>query len=229
MNILRTCVPVLAIACLAGAARADLVRFTFSGTFDTVSGPVQAPVQVGQPFTFTYVFDTSTPDSDPAPNFGLYAGAIVSASVTSGSFQFSASPGDISVLNNGFAGDTYTARIEDAIRFAQVGLTDFQFGAFNDDHLPADLPFADFDIRRFTLHGDVGPTFWEAQGEITSFTRQAVCYADCNQDGVLGLADFGCFQTKFALGDPYADCNGDGVLGLADFGCFQTKFALGCP
>jgi hypothetical protein len=55
------------------------------------------------------------------------------------------------------------------------------------------------------------------------------CYADCNGDGVLGLADFGCFQTKFALNDPYADCNGDGVLGLADFGCFQTKFALGCP
>jgi hypothetical protein len=26
----------------------------------------------------------------------------------------------------------------------------------------------------------------------------------------------------------YADCNGDGVLNLADFGCFQTKFALGC-
>jgi choice-of-anchor B domain-containing protein len=57
----------------------------------------------------------------------------------------------------------------------------------------------------------------------------ATCYADCNGDGVLGLADFGCFQTKFALNDPYADCNGDGVLGLADFGCFQTKFALGCP
>jgi hypothetical protein len=30
-------------------------------------------------------------------------------------------------------------------------------------------------------------------------------------------------------GGCYADCNGDGVLGLADFGCFQTKFALGCP
>jgi hypothetical protein len=56
-----------------------------------------------------------------------------------------------------------------------------------------------------------------------------MCYPDCNGDGVLGLADFGCFQTKFALNDPYADCNGDGVLGLADFGCFQTKFALGCP
>ena len=57
----------------------------------------------------------------------------------------------------------------------------------------------------------------------------ALCMADCNRDGFLNLADFGCFQTKFALGDPYADCNGDGVRNLADFGCFQTKFALGCP
>jgi uncharacterized membrane protein len=55
------------------------------------------------------------------------------------------------------------------------------------------------------------------------------CAADCNGDGLLNLADFGCFQTRFALGDPYADCNGDLQLNLSDFGCFQTKFALGCP
>ena len=55
------------------------------------------------------------------------------------------------------------------------------------------------------------------------------CYPDCNSDGSLNLADFGCFTTKFALADPYADCNGDGVRNLADFGCFTTKFALGCP
>jgi hypothetical protein len=57
----------------------------------------------------------------------------------------------------------------------------------------------------------------------------APCYPDCNGDGALNLSDFGCFQTKFALGDPYADCNGDTVLNLSDFGCFQTQFALGCP
>ena len=57
----------------------------------------------------------------------------------------------------------------------------------------------------------------------------APCYPDCNGDGSLNLSDFGCFTTKFALGDPYADCNGDGVRNLADFGCFTTKFALGCP
>ncbi|MCC6661916.1 MAG: hypothetical protein IT437_13635 [Phycisphaerales bacterium] len=55
------------------------------------------------------------------------------------------------------------------------------------------------------------------------------CEADCNGDGTLNLADFGCFQTRFALGHPLADCNGDGLLNLSDFGCFQTKFALGCP
>ena len=57
----------------------------------------------------------------------------------------------------------------------------------------------------------------------------SVCYPDCNGDQQLNLSDFGCFTTKFALGDPYADCNGDAVLNLSDFGCFTTKFALGCP
>ena len=55
------------------------------------------------------------------------------------------------------------------------------------------------------------------------------CYPDCNADGSLNLADFGCFTTRFALGQFYADCNGDFSLNLADFGCFTTKFALGCP
>lgn len=36
---------------------------------------------------------------------------------------------------------------------------------------------------------------------------------------VLDLGACGC----------YADCNGDGVLNIADFGCFQSRFALGCP
>ncbi len=55
------------------------------------------------------------------------------------------------------------------------------------------------------------------------------CYPDCNTDGSLTIADFGCFQTKFVAGDPYADCNGVGGLTIADFGCFQTKFVAGCP
>ncbi len=65
--------------------------------------------------------------------------------------------------------------------------------------------------------------------EVSSFTCAVACYADCNGDAILNLADFGCFQTNFATGNMYADCNGDTILNLADFGCFQTKFAVGCP
>jgi hypothetical protein len=55
------------------------------------------------------------------------------------------------------------------------------------------------------------------------------CRADVNKDGSLNLADFGAFQTAFALGNmAVADFNDDGVLNLADFGAFQTAFALGC-
>ena len=55
------------------------------------------------------------------------------------------------------------------------------------------------------------------------------CYPDCTGDAALTVADFGCFQTRFAAGDPYADCTGDGALTVSDFGCFQTSFVSGCP
>jgi outer membrane protein assembly factor BamB len=54
------------------------------------------------------------------------------------------------------------------------------------------------------------------------------CLPDMNEDGTLNLADFGAFQTAYALGDMRADMNFDGQLTLSDFGMFQTMFAAGC-
>jgi hypothetical protein len=51
--------------------------------------------------------------------------------------------------------------------------------------------------------------------------------SDFNNDGAINLADFGAFQTAYALGHPGADINGDCTLNLADFGAFQTLYALG--
>ncbi|MFM9995797.1 MAG: hypothetical protein ACKVU4_08355 [Phycisphaerales bacterium] len=56
-----------------------------------------------------------------------------------------------------------------------------------------------------------------------------ICYPDCNESRTLTVADFGCFQGKYVLGDMYADCNASGTLTVADFGCFQGKYVLGCP
>jgi hypothetical protein len=32
-----------------------------------------------------------------------------------------------------------------------------------------------------------------------------------------------------SCGNAEADCNEDGLLNLADFGCFNTRYGLGCP
>ncbi len=57
---------------------------------------------------------------------------------------------------------------------------------------------------------------------------QPTCYPDCDASGSLGIDDFICFQTFYALGDLYADCDASGSLGIDDFICFQTFYALGC-
>jgi hypothetical protein len=219
----------LAALALAPSAFADIIVYKFSGTITSVEGP--SPVPIDTPFTFEYRFDSFTPDSDPSPNFGAYTNAISQATVElDGTTMFSAGPGDITVLNNGFAGDSYSAFIPDGQGYAQANLGDLQGAVFNGDDLPSVLTLGPFELKNFYLHRDIGPTFWEARGTIESLEVMFIdCYPDCNQDGVLNLTDFGCFQTAFALGNPYADCNGDGVQNLSDFGCFQTKFALGCP
>jgi hypothetical protein len=60
------------------------------------------------------------------------------------------------------------------------------------------------------------------------------CYANCDgstQEPILNVADFSCFLSKFAAGDPYANCDGstqEPVLNVADFSCFLQKFAAAC-
>ncbi len=70
-----------------------------------------------------------------------------------------------------------------------------------------------------------------ACGSLLSNAAQlgSTCYPDCNGNGTLTVADFGCFQTAFISSNPYADCNQSGTLTVADFGCFQTQFVVGCP
>ena len=61
-----------------------------------------------------------------------------------------------------------------------------------------------------------------------SFTLSKDCAADCNDDGLLNILDFVCFQGLYQAQSPEADCNGDGVLNILDFVCFQGVFVDGC-
>jgi hypothetical protein len=55
------------------------------------------------------------------------------------------------------------------------------------------------------------------------------CDPDCDNDGILTLADFGCFINNFARLTPYADVTADGQWNVADFGLFQTRFRPRLP
>ncbi|MFM9994522.1 MAG: hypothetical protein ACKVU4_01840 [Phycisphaerales bacterium] len=76
-----------------------------------------------------------------------------------------------------------------------------------------------------TVIGALG--FTDVRG--LAFIPESGCYPDCNTSGNLTVADFGCFQGKYVLGDLYADCNQSGTLTVADFGCFQGQYVIGCP
>ncbi len=219
------------VAGLACVAHASTVRFKFAGTITEIGG-IQGPVIVGDPFTVAYHFDSNTPDTDPFPNFGAYTGAINFVEGFVGSFNVPDGSGDISILNDGFAGDTFGSNITYPNGSIALSMTDFGFGAFQDDSLPVDLPFALFDATHFMIHIDIGPTFWEATGTIEAFSSEILpdpCYPDCNNSGTLTIADFICFQTMFVTGTMYADCNNSGTLTIADFICFQAEFVAGCP
>lgn len=57
----------------------------------------------------------------------------------------------------------------------------------------------------------------------------APCPGDCDANGALTVADFGCFRTAYLSSSASADCNDDGSLGVDDFLCFRAAYLAGCP
>jgi hypothetical protein len=92
----------------------------------------------------------------------------------------------------------------------------------------------DHPISGNDINTTVTPSFGTPQAFIRKILGGEPCYANCDGstiEPILNVADFSCFLTKFAAGDPYANCDGstiEPVLNVADFSCFLTKFAAGC-
>ncbi|MBL9032749.1 MAG: hypothetical protein JNM80_13730 [Phycisphaerae bacterium] len=66
------------------------------------------------------------------------------------------------------------------------------------------------------------------------FLETNACYANCDGSTampMLNVADFICFQNRFAEQSCYANCDGSTtppILNVADFICYLNKFAEGC-
>lgn len=165
-----------ASAVLCARAEAELVRFTFTGTLTTVTGQGTLPpeIEIGGPFTVSFVFDTLATDTDPSGNFGFYDPSVLSAAADVNGLIVSATGGYISVLNNGFLGDTLFYESATDAYLVQVSLTDSQRTAIDTDELPADLDFPQWDVNRFYLGDLMQPDSWTAVGTVTGFEREVV-------------------------------------------------------
>lgn len=188
----RTMLIATAIAGLTAAAGADIYEFTFTGEIDSVAGSAPAPIVVGDGFVFRYRFDSNAADSDGAPNFGLYVGAMEQPSLAIGGWAGGGlGTGDIGVLDNGFAGDGYSATVQSPLIFASVSMTNLGGGAFDSDALPLDLDLADWDIPNFAVEVLVGPAYWNASGTVTGFSSRIVPGPEVLGAGLLALAGAG--------------------------------------
>ncbi len=191
-------VAVALAAGLAAAAKGGTVRFQFTGTVESITGNAPAPMQVGQPFSVAYEFDSATPDTNPDPNLGGYSGAISLIEGMMGPHPVqNYTLGNISVQNMPGL-DLYSVISAQGLEFVTFTFADFQSEALTNDLLPTTLTLSQWEVKRFTIHLDVTLTpsvYWEANGTITGFSIGGGCYPDCNASGTLTIADFGCFQS----------------------------------
>lgn len=91
-----------------GPAGAAEIEFGYRGTVTAVDAsfaaslPPGSGIHVGAPIWVTYTFESTTPDSDPDPALGSYAGAIQDWTLYVGDYTFTHDPGgsvnEISVL-----------------------------------------------------------------------------------------------------------------------------------
>jgi uncharacterized protein (TIGR03118 family) len=79
-----------------------------------------------------------------------------------------------------------------------------------------------------TLFFTAGPDD-ETHGLYGRIDAASACAADCNDDGVLDITDFVCFQGQWQARTPAGDCDANGVFDVVDFVCFETAFLAGCP
>ncbi|MFM9995544.1 MAG: hypothetical protein ACKVU4_07050 [Phycisphaerales bacterium] len=209
----------------------------------TGAGTVVGPTGFNWNFRSVYAHPTSgvlygTTDGVGVFTFNLTTGAATLAANFSGGGP---EHDQITAFAINAQGQAYCTDIQQTSLFGlnlQTGALSFIANIGGDSNWFEDLAFdsagtlwgARFNGGLYTINTTTGaPTlahFGFYKG--IAFVSDA-CYPDCNASGGLTVADFGCFQGKYVLGDLYADCNASGSLTVADFGCFQGKYVLGCP
>jgi hypothetical protein len=131
---------------------ATTITYTVTGTVSQASPDIAAQFPVGQAASYSFVVETTTPDSDPNPANGVYVNAIVFSKGSIGTYDFTTANGNLNISNGPssdslttFALATGAAVGSDLLKFAVVGLVSNSGVALVNDSIPTSLNLADFD------------------------------------------------------------------------------------
>ncbi|NQT52616.1 PEP-CTERM sorting domain-containing protein [bacterium] len=193
-------IALLAFLLLPILASAVPITFDLVGQVDSVSDPAGilagagVPVAVGDTFTGSYTFESTTPDGNPAASLAQYfvMGAPYGFSVNMGGATYSYTTGGspsvhITVGNNNPTMDTYgVSRISpidvvSTATFPSIAWMDMMFtlmdttgAVFSDTNLLLTPPtLSDFNINSFLLIGNTGttdPPGFSISGRLTDLT-----------------------------------------------------------
>ena len=156
-------------AVLAVPALAEPITFVFGGEITNIDGQLIPPfqnAQVGDPFEFSYVFESTTPDSDPDPNVGAYQAISefrVKIGAAEGSWPTMAPFNLISVFP---VTDRYGA-LPGFPPVAAIAVVDFEPGTIQNDALLLTLPWDKRINTSFALAAGGA-----ADGTITTWTPE---------------------------------------------------------
>lgn len=110
-NVRRSLVLVAAIVSLLAAVSptdAVPVTFNFTGTLTSVDPLLTSVMNVNDPVSGWYTFESAAVQTLVGTGMAVYYGAISALSATAGSYGFTASTGDIEVDDNGGSRDMYS-------------------------------------------------------------------------------------------------------------------------
>jgi hypothetical protein len=110
-----------------------------------------------------------------------------------------------------------------------VGWINLSGGALADPPDRARFDEANLRLRGWAWGENIGWLNLDDAQDYVGLIGLNECYADCDQNEVLDLFDFLCFQNAFVAEEDYADCDTNSVFDLFDFLCYQNAFVAGCP
>jgi hypothetical protein len=156
-------------------SHAASLTFAYEGTVNSTGGfPDSGPFDafLGETIRVEYTFDTTTPDSNGSSN-GDYFSAVTAAEITIGSNVYTATGGNIIIINNGVNPDQYIVDVDQGLAGPAVG-----------GQLPDRFQVILTDTTKTFFSSDALPT---VQPDPLGFTSSVLQFDFCSS----GCADFG--------------------------------------